>query len=493
MLRKFRQFLLILTLPLVVAGCADSVSAPTTAPSQAAIPLAALPDFTPLVKSQGTAVVHISTSNKPAGGAPGTPGVPGTPGAPGNPGIPGIPEDHPFYEFFKRFGGPEGLEPPGPRAGLGSGFIISNDGYILTNAHVVAAADEVTVSLTDKREFKAKVIGLDRRTDVALLKIEATDLPYLKLGNSSDVNVGEWVVAIGSPFGFENSVTAGIVSAKGRSLSGESYVPFLQTDVAVNPGNSGGPLFNLKGEVIGINSQIYSRTGGYQGLSFAIPIEIALNISDQLRTSGKVSRGRLGVVIQPLTQQLAKSFGKDDPNGALVASIEKGSPAEKAGLQAGDVIVQFNGKPVQDSRELPLLVASSKPGVSVPVQVWRKGSSKEYKVTLGELPPLEMAAAVKGGGEAGPTVDKLGLALSNLTQPQHEALKTDHGIMVENATGAAAKAGIRKGDVILGVQDKNVSNVEEFNKLVSQAKPGESLALLVKREDSTIFIPVTVG
>ncbi|MGH8727149.1 MAG: DegQ family serine endoprotease [Burkholderiales bacterium] len=493
------QKVVLLLLPLFVAACADSVSAPA-APTQQAAPLATLPDFTPLVKAQGAAVVNISTTNsakmgQAPGQAPGPGQGPGTPGPGQGPGIP-FSEDDPFFEFFKRFMPPEGFERgprPSPGQSLGSGFIISKDGYILTNAHVVANADEVTVALTDKREFKAKVIGLDRRTDVAVLKIDAADLPTLKLGNTSDLQVGEWVVAIGSPFGFENSVTAGIVSAKGRSLSGESYVPFIQTDVAVNPGNSGGPLFNLKGEVVGINSQIYSRTGGYQGVSFAIPIEIAMNISDQLRTDGKVSRGRLGVVIQPLTAQLAKSFGREDPAGALVASIEKGSPAEKAGLQAGDVIVQFNSKKVQDSRELPLMVATSKPGATVPIQVWRKGESKEFKVTLGELPPLEPVASAKGDGQAPATVDKLGLALSNLTQLQQQALKTDHGVMVENATGAAAKAGIRKGDVILGVQDKNVSSVEEFNKLVSEADKGDSLALLVKREDSTIFIPVTVG
>lgn len=493
MLQKAKVILLLL--PMLAAACADSVSAPAAPTQQAAVPLAALPDFTPLVQKHGAAVVNISsTTNVKMNPGPGGPEQ-GGPGQ-GGPELPGIPEDHPLYEFFKRFGPPEGMEPDprgGPRMGSGSGFIISDDGYVLTNAHVVASADEVTVALTDKREFKAKVIGVDRRTDIALLKIDATGLPKLALGNSADVKVGEWVVAIGSPFGFENSVTAGIISAKGRSLSGESYVPFLQTDVAVNPGNSGGPLFNLKGEVVGINSQIFSRTGGYMGLSFAIPIEIAMNISDQLRTSGKVSRGRLGVVIQPLTAQLAKSFGKDDPNGALVASTEKGSPAEKAGLQAGDVIVQFNGKPVKDSRELPLMVATSKPGASVPVEVWRKGSSKEFKVTLGELPPLEPVASARSEGKEPASVDKLGLALSNLTPPQQSQLKIDRGVLVENATGAAAKAGIRKGDVILGVKDKNVGSVEEFNKLVSEAKSGESLALLVKREEATIFIPVTVG
>lgn len=482
MLQKVRHVAAVLMLPVFVAGCADSVSAPGGPTTQAERALLSLPDFTPLVQKQGTAVVNISTTNKMAM-------------AEGGP--PSLSEDDPFYDFFKRFMPPDSPERggprPGPMMGSGSGFIVSEDGYVLTNAHVVANAEEVTVALTDKREFKAKVIGIDKRTDVALLKIDATNLPKLSLGNSQDAKVGEWVVAIGSPFGFENSVTAGIISAKGRSLSGDSYVPFIQTDVAVNPGNSGGPLFNLKGEVIGINSQIYSRTGGYQGLSFAIPIEIAMNVADQLRTDGKVTRGKLGVVIQPLTAQLAKSFGKSDPNGALVASVEKGSAAEKAGLQPGDVVMQFNGKPVQDSRELPLLVATTKPGASVPVQVWRKGEVKEFKVTVGELPTEQVASARASGGKAPASVDKLGLALSDLTPPQRSELKTERGVFVQNVTGPAAKAGIRKGDVILGVKDKDVNSVEEFNKIVAGAKSGESLALLVKREDSTIFVPVPVG
>ena len=480
MLQKVR-LVAVLMLPLFAAGCADSASAPNAPTTPAERALLSLPDFTPLVQKQGAAVVNISTTNKMTMGD----------GAP-----PALSEDDPFYEFFKRFAPPDSPERgprPGPMMGSGSGFIISDDGYVLTNAHVVANAEEVTVALTDKREFKAKVIGIDKRTDVALLKLDGANLPKLSLGNSRDVKVGEWVVAIGSPFGFENSVTAGIVSAKGRSLSGDSYVPFIQTDVAVNPGNSGGPLFNLRGEVIGINSQIYSRTGGYQGLSFAIPIEIAMNVADQLRTDGKVTRGKLGVVIQPLTAQLAKSFGKEDPNGALVASVEKGSAAEKAGLQPGDVVMQFNGKPVQDSRELPLLVATTKPGASVPVQVWRKGDVKEFKVTVGELPAETVASAKGSGGKPPASVDKLGLALADLTAPQRSELKTDRGVLVQNATGAAARAGIRKGDVILGVKDKDVSSVEEFNKIVAGAKSGESLALLIKRDEATIFVPVPVG
>ena len=326
------------------------------------VPIAAaaqLPDFTELVEKQGPAVVNISTTQ-----------------AARNPLLPQGPspqEDDPFYEFFRRF-----MPQPGPGAprefqsqSLGSGFIISQDGYILTNAHVVETADEITVKLTDKREFKAKVIGADRRTDIALIKIDATGLPAVKVGDPGRLRVGEWVLAIGSPFGFENTVTAGIVSAKGRSLPQENYVPFIQTDVAVNPGNSGGPLFNLRGEVVGINSQIYSRTGGFMGLSFAIPIDVANDIAQQLRTTGKVSRGRIGVVIQPVTKELADGFGLPRPQGALVNSVEKGGPAEKAGVEPGDVILRFDGKPVASSEDLPRIVGATKPGSKVTMQLWR--------------------------------------------------------------------------------------------------------------------------
>ncbi len=309
---------------------------------------AQLPDFTDLVEKQGATVVNISTTQ--------------TVRSPlGSPQAPQLQEDDPFYEFFRRF-----VPNPGPREfqnnSLGSGFIISTDGYILTNAHVVEAADEINVKLNDKREFKAKVIGSDKRTDIALIKIEATGLPAVRFGDPNKLKVGEWVIAIGSPFGFENSVTAGIVSAKGRSLPQENFVPFIQTDAAVNPGNSGGPLFNMAGEVIGINSQIYSRTGGFMGLSFAIPIDVANDIATQLKTGGRVTRGRIGVVIQPVTRELAESFGLPKPAGALVSSVEKGSPAEKAGIEAGDVILKFNGRDVTSSEDLPRLVGGTKPG-----------------------------------------------------------------------------------------------------------------------------------
>ncbi|MDP1718499.1 MAG: Do family serine endopeptidase, partial [Burkholderiales bacterium] len=320
---------------------------------------AQLPDFTELVEKQGPAVVNISTTQTARPN-------------PLAPQIPNLQEDDPFYEFFRRF-----IPNPGPGQrefqpqSLGSGFIISADGYILTNAHVVDAADEITVRLTDKREFKAKVIGADRRTDVALIKIEAAGLPLVKFGDPAKLKVGEWVAAIGSPFGFENSVTAGIVSAKGRSLPQENFVPFIQTDVAVNPGNSGGPLFNLRGEVVGINSQIYSRTGGFMGLSFAIPIDVANQIAQQLRTTGKVTRGRIGVVIQPVTKELAESFGLPRSQGALVNSVEKGGPADKAGIEPGDVIVKFDGKAVNASEDLPRIVGGTPPGSKVTVQIWR--------------------------------------------------------------------------------------------------------------------------
>ncbi|MGH7185053.1 MAG: Do family serine endopeptidase, partial [Pseudomonadota bacterium] len=338
-----------------------------TAPAAAA---AQLPDFTELVEKQGPAVVNISTAQSVRN--------------PLLPQAPNLQEDDPFYEFFRRF-----APPPGPREfqsqSLGSGFIISQDGYILTNAHVVEAADEITVKLTDKREFKAKVIGADRRTDIALIKIDATGLPAVRFGDPTKLRVGEWVLAIGSPFGFENTVTAGIVSAKGRSLPQENYVPFIQTDVAVNPGNSGGPLFNLRGEVVGINSQIYSRTGGFMGLSFAIPIDVANDIAQQLRTSGKVTRGRIGVVIQPLTKELADGFGLARPQGALVNSVEKGGPADKAGVEPGDVILRFDGKDVASSEDLPRIVGATRPGAKVTMQIWRSKNPRDLQVVVGEM------------------------------------------------------------------------------------------------------------
>ena len=441
--------------------------------------IAQLPDFTELVEKQGPAVVNISTTQASSR----------------NPlaqQFPNVPEDDPFFEFFRRF---MPNQPGGPREfqsqSLGSGFIITADGYVLTNAHVVQAADEITVRLTDKREFKAKVIGSDRRTDVALIKIEATGLPVVKFGDPARLKVGEWVVAIGSPFGFDNTVTAGIVSAKGRSLPQENFVPFIQTDVAVNPGNSGGPLFNMRGEVVGINSQIYSRTGGFMGLSFAIPIDVANDIAQQLRASGKITRGRIGVVIQPVTKELADGFGLPKPVGALVNSVEKGSPAEKAGIEAGDVILRFDGKPIAASDDLPRIVGGTRPGSKVTAQVWRNKASRDVQVVVAELP--EEARAGRGGRgapkppAAAPTV--YGMSLADLTDVQRKELKVEHGVMVGEVQGAAARAGMRKGDVILAVNNQDVKSVEQFNQMMGQFDKGRIVALLVRRGANSLYVP----
>ena len=432
-----------------------------------------LPDFTELVEKQGPAVVNVSTTSTAHGGSAQSP----------------VPEDDPFYDFFRRFG------PPQPRdyetRSLGSGFIVSADGYILTNAHVVDMADDVTVKLNDKREFKAKVIGADKRTDVAVIKIEASGLPAVKIGDPEKLRVGEWVLAIGSPFGFESTVTAGIVSAKGRSLPQENYVPFIQTDVAINPGNSGGPLFNLKGEVVGINSQIYSRTGGFMGLSFAIPIDVAMNISNQLRTTGRVSRGRIGVVIQEVTKELAESFGLPKPSGALVNSVEKGGPADKAGIEASDVILKFDGKEVSSSSDLPRIVAQSRPGSKATAQVWRKGTARDVSVTVGEMPE-EKTAQRPGRKDTKPgnVVARLGLTLSELNSEQRKELVLSGGLLVEDAQGAAAKAGIRRGDVLLAINNQDVKSVDQLNQLLGQFEKARSVALLIRRGDGALYVPL---
>ena len=442
---------------------------------------AQLPDFTDLVEKQGPAVVNISTTQASAR-------------SPLAQQLPNVPEDDPFFEFFRRF---MPNQPGGPREfqaqSLGSGFIMSADGYILTNAHVVQSADEITVRLTDKREFKAKVIGSDRRTDVALIKIEASGLPVVKFGDPARLKVGEWVVAIGSPFGFDNTVTAGIVSAKGRSLPQENFVPFIQTDVAVNPGNSGGPLFNMRGEVVGINSQIYSRTGGFMGLSFAIPIDVANDIAQQLRASGKITRGRIGVVIQPVTKELADGFGLSKPQGALVNSVEKAGPAEKAGIEAGDVILRFDGKPITASEDLPRIVGGTRPGSKVTAQIWRNKATRDVQVVVAEL--VEDARAQRGGGgsrgqkppAAAPTV--YGMSLSDLTDVQRKELKVENGVMVGEVQGAAARAGMRKGDVILAVNNQDVKTVEQFNQLMGQFDKGRIVALLVRRGANSLYVP----
>jgi len=432
-----------------------------------------LPDFTDLVDKQGPAVVNVSTTSTAHAGGAQSP----------------VPEDDPFYDFFRRFGPPQQRDYE--TRSLGSGFIVSTDGYILTNAHVVDMADEVTVKLSDKREFKAKVIGADKRTDVAVIKIEATGLPAVKIGDPEKLRVGEWVLAIGSPFGFESTVTAGIVSAKGRSLPQENYVPFIQTDAAVNPGNSGGPLFNVKGEVVGINSQIYSRTGGFMGLSFAIPIDVAMDISNQLRTAGRVSRGRIGVVIQEVTKELAESFGLPKASGALVNSVEKGGPAEKAGIEASDVILKFDGKNVASSSDLPRIVAQSRPGSKVTAQIWRKGASRDVAITVGEMPE-ERVAQRPGRKESKPgnVVARLGLTLSELTADQRKELGLSGGLLVEDAQGAAAKGGIRRGDVLMAINNQDVKSVEQLNQLLGQFEKARSVALLIRRGDGALYVPL---
>ena len=395
----------------------------------------------------------------------------------------------PFFEFFRRFGPNLPRTPQGPdmQGGLGSGFVVGSDGVILTNAHVVDGAEEVIVKLTDKREFKAKVTGVDRRSDVAVLKIDAANLPVVKLGDPGNMKVGEWVLAIGSPFGFENTATAGIVSAKSRALPDGTYVPFIQTDVAVNPGNSGGPLFNLNGEVIGINSQIYTRSGGYQGLSFAIPIDVATKVKDQLVAHGKVVRGRLGVSIQDVNQALAESFGLKQTKGALVSGVEKDGPAAAAGLQAGDVIVGINDKPIDVSADLPARVGDMQPGTRARLEVIRKGESRRIEVALGEMKDPKGAAAENAQAANG----KLGLVVRQLDPDERRQAGLSGGLVVEQAAGPAARAGIRPGDVILSINGNPVKSVEDLRSLA--AKAGKHAALLVQREDAKIFVPVDLG
>jgi serine protease Do len=443
-----------------------------------------LPDFTELAEKQGPAVVNISTTQVLKSERFNHP-------------FP-LDEDDPAFDFFRRFMPRQmpGMPKEFKSESLGSGFIISSDGYVLTNAHVVDAADEVLVRLTDKREFKAKVIGADKKADVALIKIEASGLPVVKLGDPNRLRVGEWVVAIGAPFGFDNSVTAGIVSAKGRSLPQENYVPFIQTDVAINPGNSGGPLFNMKGEVIGVNSQIYSRSGGYMGLSFAIPIDLAMEVQSQLRSSGRVSRGRIGVVIQEVTKELADSFGLAKPQGALVASVEKGSPADKGGIETGDVILKFDGKAVNQSADLPRMVGSTKPGTRSQVQVWRKGAARDMTVAVAEIPDEKTAghASKRGKDSGGGTPNKLGLVLSELTAEQKSQLGVDHGLIVEDVRGGAMRNDLRPGDVILAMISKGVQTdiktADQFNGLLAKFDKTSAITLLVRRGDSQTFITI---
>jgi serine protease Do len=444
------------------------VAAPAVNPAASSLPLNG---FSDLVKAYGPAVVNVQVEGTVKTGAQ----------------IQGIPDDIPeeFRDFFRNFRGP--MPRATPMRGEGSGFIVSPDGYILTNAHVVDNAEHVTVRLTDRREFTAKVVGKDKATDVAVLKIDSTGLPTVKIGDSRRAQVGEWVVAIGSPFGFENSVTAGIVSAKSRSLPDGTYVPFIQTDVAVNPGNSGGPLFNLAGEVVGINSQIYSRNGGFQGISFAIPIEIAMNVENQIIKNGRVERGRLGVTVQEVNASLASSFGLDRPRGALVSSVDPDSPAQKAGLQVGDIILSYNGKPIEHNNELALMVADTHPGTKAEIEVWRKGKTEKLAVA-----PAEQKAKVASNDDDSRAVAKgrLGVVVRALT-PDESAEVGRKGLVVQQVTGAAQRAGIQPGDLVLQLNGTPVATPEQLREAV--AKSGKRAALLIQRDDRQLFVPVEMG
>lgn len=473
--------------------------------SQAAVPQVAaatsspvsmsLPNFAALVEQHGPAVVNISTRGKRVS-------VAGRGMSPGDP----------FYEFFRRFGmpapGPRGAQPEGDDEGFrrpggeGSGFIVSSDGYILTNAHVVDDADEVTVKLTDRREFIAEIVGLDKPTDVAVLKIDAKDLPSVRIGDPAKLRPGEWVLAIGSPFGFDNTATAGIVSATARGLPGgdSNYVNFIQTDVAVNPGNSGGPLFNLAGEVVGINSQIYSRSGGYMGISFAIPIDVAVDVRDQIIADGRVSRGKIGVSIQQVDAALAESFGLDRPRGALVGLVEPDGPADQAGLRQGDIILGVNGRLIERSEELPTVIGTIRPGSSAKLEIWRDRKSRQISVKVAELEPAEPELTAKEEAKPESKADRLGLVVRELTEEELDRARAQRerrgldpeaipeGLLVERVQGAARDAGVQRGDFILNVNNKPVRSVKEFKAAVDKA--GSSVALLVQRRGVQIFIPV---
>ncbi|MDR3367873.1 DegQ family serine endoprotease [Rhodoferax sp.] len=465
------------TAPLMATAAATSASVQTTG--------VALPDFSQIAQQHGAAVVNITvTSLKKVSNE-------GDTVASRQRGVPGIDPNDPFYQFFRRFQGQGGMGPdasPTPTRAEGSGFIISPDGLIMTNAHVVRDATEVIVKLTDRREFTAKVLGSDPKTDVAVLKIDAKNLPTVPLGSTKDLKVGEWVLAIGSPFGFENSVTAGVVSAKGRSLPDDGFVPFIQTDVAVNPGNSGGPLFNTRGEVVGINSQIYSQSGGYQGLSFAIPIELATRVKDQIVATGHASHARLGVAIQEVNQTLADSFHLPRPEGALVSSVDPGGPADKAGLKSGDVILKVNNKEIVDSSDLPSLIGAAAPGEKVDMEVWRQGKVENFNARLVDASDkTENLASTSGSGVKG----RLGLALRPLQPQEKRDAGVTSGLLIEDTAGAAALAGVQAGDVLLAVNGSPVNSLDQVRTLV--AKSDKSVALLIERDGNQIFVPVRLG
>lgn len=441
-----------------------------------------LPDFTVLVEKNSAAVVNISTTQKiqlPRGRMPHG-GI--QPPAPS-------PDAPPLDDFFRHFFGDGGDGPEDFNTqSLGSGFIISAQGYVLTNNHVVKNADKIVVRLSDRRELTAEVVGTDERSDIALLKIKADNLPVIKIGNSNNVKVGEWVLAIGSPFGFDHSATAGIVSAVGRNLPSESYVPFIQTDVAINPGNSGGPLFNLDGEVIGINSQIFSRTGGFMGLSFAIPMDVAMEVTEQLKNKGQVSRGWLGIIIQDVTQELAESFGMSKPQGALVAKVLPGGPAEKAGFQAGDIVLEYDGKEVDESSNLPRLVGRSKVGEPSSVKVLRNGKPLMLKVKVAELPKQEELKIAGGEPKTG-SDSRLGIMVGDLAPEQRKQLEIKNGVIVQQVDdGPALKGGLRRGDVILRMNNDDVADAQAFNRIVKTLPAGKPVRVLVQRGRGTLWL-----
>ncbi len=484
------------TLPALMLGLAGTLFAPaaiTTAslaalPALAAPSAAQLPDFADLVEKTGPAVVNIRTTEK----------------ARAQQGFPGGDDDD-AQEFFRRFFGiplPRQPQPNTPRnrraqpqaeeevpRGVGSGFIISADGYVLTNAHVIDGADEVYVKLTDKREFKAKVIGLDKRTDVALVKIEGNNLPRITVGDSNKIRVGEWVIAIGSPFDLDNTVTAGIISAKARDNG--DYLPLIQTDVAVNPGNSGGPLINMRGEVVGINSQIYSRSGGYMGISFAVPIDEAMRVVEQLKSSGRVSRGRIGVQIAEVTKDVAESLGLPKAQGAQVRRVEPNTPADKAGLKAGDIILKFNGAAIEKSADLPRVVGNTKPGTRSTVTVWRNGAQRDITLVLSEMEadskPNKHRDGKKGGEQA---MNSLGLIVSDLSESQKAELRVSGGVQVEAVDGPAARVDLRPGDVILQVNNTEVRDSKQFNAIVAKLDPKRAAALRVQRGGASQFVSI---
>jgi serine protease Do len=452
---------------------AHAAPAPTaqSVPGAVESPRAALPDFATIVRQYGPAVVNINVAGTRSTG------IAGSQDEEDDGGMPDF-----FHGLPFRFGPPPSEVPV---QGQGSGFIVSPDGIVLTNAHVVRGATEVTVKLTDKREFRAKVLGADPATDVAVLRIDAKGLPVVNFGDPARSGAGDWVLAIGSPFGFENSVSAGIVSAKGRSLPGENYVPFIQTDVAVNPGNSGGPLFNLAGEVIGINSQIYSRSGGYQGLSFAIPIDVALRVKDQIVATGHASHARLGVTVQDVNQALAQSFGLKRAEGALVASVQPGSSADHAGIQTGDVIVKLDGKPIGAASELSAMIGQSTPGSRVRFEVWRKGATRELTASLGAVPAESDRKAASNGSAR----DRFGLAVRPLTPEERKEANVAGGLLVEDVNGAAARAGMQPGDIVIMADGKPVKSVEELRSAAAR----DNIALLVQRGESRVFIALKAG